>query len=65
MCQLFLCFSVGAMSGDVQILKIDSAKYVIKIGILDLYPKPMSSILKHCKRTNAVREAYKNYVVQN
>lgn len=69
MCQLYqlICFvvfcSVGAMtSDDVQIITIDSAKYVIKVGILDLYPKPMSSILKHCKRADAVYEAYRKIV---
>lgn len=50
------------MSDDVQIITIDSAKYVIKVGVLDLYPKPMSSILKHCKRADAVCEAYRRVV---
>lgn len=62
--RLFFC-SGGAMSEDVQIITVGSARYVIKVGILDLYPKPMSSILKHCKRADAVCEAYRRVVVQN
>lgn len=48
---------------SIKVLKSDTTLYAFNIGILDLYPKPMSTITKHCKRSEQILKAYRKLCI--
>lgn len=40
---------------------IGADEYLMSVGILDLYPKPVSTVKKHVKRSSDILKAYKAF----
>lgn len=54
-------------SDDLEVKNIIRSKYgyfLINIGVFDLYPKPLSTIRKHCKRNEKVLQAYTRAMIK-
>lgn len=47
------------------IMRTPLGHFLVNIGVFDLYPKPLSTAKKHCKRNSDIIHAYKKATMKS